>query len=252
MTLIDDVLEAGCLAMDDGRWGDAERAFRQVLALEERQPALTLLGAVQNHLGDARGAVDTLRRSLELKPDDDEAHYHIALALRRSDPAAALWHLQRAASVDPAPPNYHRELALTLWKLERFDDALLAAERALDGNRADEWAHNVLGLIHESRGDLAAAKQAHLAAAAIAPDCGLFWASAARIAARESREEEAERLFRQALATEIDSGVVCRYYGQYLQHRGRLSTARRYLQRAVDLDPDDERSRRALASLDGY
>jgi tetratricopeptide (TPR) repeat protein len=185
-----------------------------------------------------------------LDPDDDEAHYHLGLALRGSDAEAALHHFQAACRLDPGPSNYSRELALTLWKLERFDDALAAARRSVAIDGTDEWTHNALGLIHEARGDFASAKQAHLQSAALLPDCGLFWASAARAAARLEQDGEADALFRRGLAAEMDSAVVCRYYGVYLEGRGKLSSARRHLQRAVTLDPEDDRSRRRLAAFE--
>jgi Tfp pilus assembly protein PilF len=105
-------------------------------------------------------------------------------------------------------------------------------------------------MIRESLGELAAAKAAHLRAAEIDPGCGLFWASAARIAARQRRDREADMLFRRGLANDGESAIVCRHYGQFLQRRGRQAIARDYLQRAVELDPDDAQARRALAEYD--
>jgi tetratricopeptide (TPR) repeat protein len=276
--------DAGCVALDEGRWTDAERWFQQVLdrdpscapawsglgtacrkqhryhearsayerlvTLEERHFFLTMLGAIQHKLGDSLAAIATLQRSLTLEPDDDEAHFHLALAVRASDPAAALDHLEQACRIDPAPPGYHREIALTLWVLERFDEALEASERALAGNPADDFAHHGHGLIQESLGDLAGAKASHLRAAEITPTCGLWWSSAACMAARQRRDREADMLFRRGLANDKGSAVVCRDYGQFLQRRGRLATARPYLQRAVELAPDDPRMHRALAEFD--
>jgi tetratricopeptide (TPR) repeat protein len=279
-----DPVDAGWTALDEERWTDAEQLFRQAIehdpscarawsglgaacreqhrypaaraayerlaVLDERHFFLTMLGAIQNHLGDYVAAITTLRRSLELMPDDDEAHYHLGLALRVSDAGAALAHFEAACRVDFRPANYHREVALTLWKLERFDEALEASERALAGDPTDAFAHHGHGIIQESLDDLAAAKAAHLRAAEIDPACGLVWASAARIAARQRRDREADMLFRRGLANDRESGVVCRHYGQFLQRRGRKAIARDYLQRAVDLDPDDAQARRALAEFE--
>jgi protein O-GlcNAc transferase len=279
-----DTVEACCVALTEERWADAERLFHEVVArdptsarawsglgaayreqhryaearaayerlvtLDERHSSLTMLGAIQYELGDRVAAITTLRRSLALEPRDDEAHYHLALALRPSDPAAALQHFEQACLIDPLPASYHRKIALTLWRLKRFDEALEASQRALAGDPEDEFAHHGNGLIQESLGDFEAAKAAHLRAAEIAPSCGLFWASGARLAARLGQHAEADALFRRGLASEMDSAVVCRHYGQFLSRQGRRSTARRYLQRAVELAPDDPRTRQALADFD--
>jgi tetratricopeptide (TPR) repeat protein len=284
MAEIDDVYAAAILADDEERWADAARLFQfvverdpgsadalsglaraytelhrypearatyeRLIAIEERHFRLTMLGAIQNHLGDHAAAIATLRRSLALEPNDDEAHFHLGLALRSSHEfEAALGHFFEACRIDPAPPSYHREVALTLWKLERFDEALEASQRALSRNPADSFARHGRGLIHESIGDFEAAKQAHLRAAEIEPDCGLFWASAARMAARQRRDREADALFRRGLASDPESAIVCRYYGEFLQRRGRLPLAARYLHRTVQLDPDSSAARRALEEL---
>jgi tetratricopeptide (TPR) repeat protein len=138
-----------------------------------------------------------------------------------------------------------------LWRLQRLDEALAAAEQALARDADDAFAHHTLGLVREGRGEFDAALEAQLAAARCDPGCGLFWATAARVTARTGRDNDAERLFRQGLAAEMDSALVCRHYARFLRDRGRLSTARRYLRRAVDLDHDDTKARRDLAALDG-
>ena len=280
-----DPFDAGCIALDEERWADAAQLFQQALELDpssagawsglgaayreqhqypearaayerlvmldERHYFLTMLGAIQNKVGDRDAAITTLRRSLELMPDDDEAHYHLALALRASDSAAALEHFEQACRIDPAAASYHREMALTLYRLERFDEALEASQRALAADPADEFTHHGHGLIQESLGHFEAAKASHLRAADIAPSCGLFWASAARIAARQRRDREADMLFRRGLANDEDSAVVCRQYGQFLKGRGRETIALHYLRRAVELDPDDSRARQLLDDLEG-
>jgi tetratricopeptide (TPR) repeat protein len=239
-----------CAFSELRRYDEAIATYQRLLAITEQHFYLTLLGAIQNHVGQREAAIATLGRSLELEPADDEAHYHLALALQPSDPAAALDHLQAACRIDPLPATYHREIAFTLWLLQRFDDALEASDRALAANPADDRVHHGRGLIQESLGDLQSAKESHLRAADIMPTCGLWWSSAACLAARQRRDREADRLFRRGVASDEESAVVRLEYGQFLQRRGRLATARPYLARAVELAPDNPRMRQALAEFD--
>ena len=230
-------------------YAEARAAYERVLTFEERQPVLTLLGAVQHHLHDDPAALVTLRRSLELWGDDDEAHYHLGLALRSSDLHASLHHLQESERLDPTVANTTREIGVTLLWMKRFDEARAVLDRAVASAPADPWAHSWRGNALEYCEQFADAKAAYLRAADLLPDCGLFLASAARMDSRLGRDADAETLFRRAIASEMDSAIACREYGLFLRRRGRLTSARRYLQRAVDLDPDERRARQALEEL---
>jgi len=69
------------------------------------------------------------------------------------------------------------------------------------------------------------------------------------MASQLGRATDADLLFRRAIAAEMDGAIACREYGLFLRQRGRLTSARRYLRRAVDLDASDRRARRALEEL---
>jgi tetratricopeptide (TPR) repeat protein len=57
---------------------------------------------VSLNAGDHAGALDHLRRALEEAPDNDHAHYIMAVALTmRGQPGEALAHLRRAVSLNP-------------------------------------------------------------------------------------------------------------------------------------------------------
>ena len=89
-----------------------------------------------------------------------------------------------------------------------------------------------------------------LRAAEIRPTCGLWWSSALyrrRVSVGTARPT---CCFRRGVATDESFTIVGVEYGQFLQRRGRLATARPYLQRAVELAPDNPRMRQALVAFD--
>ncbi len=81
---------------------------------------------VSLNAGDHAGALDHLRRALEEAPDNDHAHYIMAVALTmRGQPDEALGHLRRAVALNPD----NRALALQDPDLEalRADDGFQEA-----------------------------------------------------------------------------------------------------------------------------
>jgi Tfp pilus assembly protein PilF len=84
--------------------------------------------------GNLEGALGHLNRALEKAPDNDHAHYIMAVALvDKGEPALALVHLKHAISLNPE----NRSAALqdpdfdALHDLEAFRQALEAADASL-------------------------------------------------------------------------------------------------------------------------
>ena len=102
----------GFILNDADRLEEAREMFVAGLAIRESQPALTLLGLVERNLGHRDAALVALRRSLELAPDDDEAHHILGTALMDDEPLEAIAHFQRAHDIDPGLPHLLREWVL--------------------------------------------------------------------------------------------------------------------------------------------
>jgi Flp pilus assembly protein TadD len=147
--------------------------------LEEQQFAVTILGIVRRRLGDLTAARATLRRSLELDPNDDEAHFALGLAMVREEPLMAIEHFRRALELEPHVPNAHRELGQALWRLGRYEEAEAVLRQALDEDPSDPWAHDSLGHVLGLRDDWQNAKQEFLSATGHKQEVGMFWSDLA-------------------------------------------------------------------------
>jgi Flp pilus assembly protein TadD len=95
------------------RWGEAEAAFHQALALDPTNWAPHVdLGRCRSEQGDLTGAEREIREGVRLAPERALAHLHLGVVLRRqgrrADAEAALrW----ALGLDPSLASATEELA---------------------------------------------------------------------------------------------------------------------------------------------
>jgi hypothetical protein len=95
--------------------------------------------AVQNNLGNAYlrqkrfdEAIDRYRIALRISPDDPLAHVNLGMALeRQGHDRQAIEEYRLAVAYDPSGWPAYYQLALTYARLERFEEAIGAAERAI-------------------------------------------------------------------------------------------------------------------------
>jgi tetratricopeptide (TPR) repeat protein len=115
------------------RFAEAEAVVRRGLELAKDDPAiLSLLGWLLSEQDKTDQALDTFRRSLDLKADQFLAAFNYAiLSLRVGDGEVGLRWLRRATSIDPKAVPAWRALTLELVRQDRKDEALPVAERTL-------------------------------------------------------------------------------------------------------------------------
>lgn len=112
-----------------GRLQDAEREYREAMALEEKQPKKSEwpyynLGLLYLNAGHAEQAVTCFRQALLRNPVFPEAQIKLAVALSKQDlrdQAMAL--LQAAVEEDPQNAEAHYHLALLLSKSGKQQEA---------------------------------------------------------------------------------------------------------------------------------
>ena len=241
----------GLVLKDEAKLADARAAFENGLALREDELFLVIVGDVQHDLGNLDAAERSFRRALELDPSNDETHFGLGrLALARRDWPVAVEHLKEAARLDPSPPGRRFELARALVRVDRMAEAEAVVRDAVAHDPTDAWSSYLLGRMLYQREDWRGAHEAFSQSVQHAPQVGLFWADLGEMTARLGFEDEADRLFREALARGPGNSILNRKYGVFLQWRGSKQKGRAYLKRALDLDPKDRMARRVLDQLD--
>lgn len=133
--LEDDALDA--MARDMSILGDGPRAVEMAEYLAEIFPANARahfrLAHARQSVGDARGALAPLRRSIALNPDLSHARNNLAAALMSLDGPAEeiLSLLEAAAAADPSQAEPWINLATQKLRVFDLDYALMAGERAV-------------------------------------------------------------------------------------------------------------------------
>jgi tetratricopeptide (TPR) repeat protein len=175
------------------------------------------------------------------RPADPMPARLVAQALQgvgRTEEALAILTAQRDSR--PDDPMALIALASVLSAASRHEEAVAAIEQgaARFGNDTAYWFQR--GAVHERAGEAASAEEAFRRALALDPEhaptlnyLGYMYAE------RGERLPEAVRLVQQALAIDPDNGSYLDSLGWAYFRQGRLNEARRYLQRAAELLPDN-------------
>ncbi len=189
-----------------GRLDEAERLYREALALDPDEPVvLHYLGVLLHDRGDSAHAVELLERAVALAPKWPEFHANLGMVLRklgRTDEAAesyrrslalqpdnavthynlgnllaaegrldeALTAYRRAVDLAPHIPECQNGLGATLRRLGRTDEAIAALTEALRQRPAFAEAQNNLGACFYDLRDLDRARACYAEAIRINPD----------------------------------------------------------------------------------
>jgi len=146
-------LERAIMQLDRG---NLDRAMDDLIVAVEMMPDSAAPPVVLAGLYEAREeiqrAVETYRAALALDPTIAMAHFKIGLICKRmrNDYDTALTRFLRAAALDSTESEYFYQLGDTYHDLERFAEAKVNFEKALELNPTHPYAHYGLGEILES------------------------------------------------------------------------------------------------------
>jgi protein O-GlcNAc transferase len=117
-----------------GRLADADRLYRQVLAVQpQHAEALHLRGMLAGQAGHGELAVHLLQQASELSPGSSLVHYNLATALLRSNGklAEAIAAFRKAIVLRPNYAEAHNNLGIALSQSGRFDESIAAFRHAI-------------------------------------------------------------------------------------------------------------------------
>nr|WP_268877938.1 tetratricopeptide repeat protein [Algihabitans albus] len=131
---------AGVIALQRGATGEAQRRLRRAAKLRPDDAALlTNLGIAEEAAGEPDAAVASLTRACALRPDFAQALYNLGILLRRLErPTEAAEALARASNLEPGHGKAKSALAGALLDAGRSDEALTAAEHALETSDGED------------------------------------------------------------------------------------------------------------------
>jgi tetratricopeptide (TPR) repeat protein len=142
-------------------------------------------------------------------------------------------------------------LAVCYYRLRRLDDAVKALEATLMTASDYPPAEELLGTIWLLKKDYVRAQRQFGLLAAIAPENYTAHYNLGILALREGRMEEAGLQLRAAARADSGSAQAHAALGSLYRAQGDLNRARNEFRQALEIDPHDETSRRALELVAG-
>jgi tetratricopeptide (TPR) repeat protein len=151
-------------------------------------------------------SVAQLRRAVEIRPDDAEAHFGLAFALvslNRIDEAMA--HYRQGLKIQPDNADAHENLGVALARRGQADEAIAHFQQALKINPDNADAHNNLGNTLIDRGRFEEALAQYKQAVELDPHFAEARCNLGNVLERLGRFEEAMAHYRRALEIAPDN-----------------------------------------------
>ena len=151
----------GAAYMLAGNFESALSTYQRSLAIEPRQTVYSNLGLMYYYLNRPVDAIEALRKSVELSPNDHLAWSNLGDALwmdgQTDESRAAFQNAERLAAaalkVNPNDPGYLMDLAWITAMLDRPQEARVLINRALAATPDDPYGRYYSGLIRMRAGE---------------------------------------------------------------------------------------------------
>lgn len=243
--------ELGIIAIRRRDYESAETYLKKASEIEEDPGGLSLLGVALLNNGKAIEAEQVYRRALRVDPKYEEAYYNLGVLLRDGRPSEAQTSFRTALELDPDFACAHRELGYVLSHSGANPEAEDHLRRALELDPRDAWARIYLGTYLWMRADVEAAVAEFRAAAQLEPEWAVPLWSLGNIHENALKDfDSAQSFFERALELEPDCQEALKNLGRLFKKRGLKDLAKEYLERALLLDPHDDRVRVLMSGLD--
>jgi Flp pilus assembly protein TadD len=155
-----------------GRLPQAEAIYRQILALNPKDPdALHLLGVLATQVGHVEG-IPLLRSAIAQRPQFPEAYSHLGSALHlRGELKEAITCYRTAIALLPDSPETWRNLGDALTLAGEPEEAARCCRHAIELQRGVPQSHNNLGDALREAGKVDEAIAEYRTAISIDPEC---------------------------------------------------------------------------------
>lgn len=197
----------GNALFDNGKWSEAEAAYREAIRLDPTDGVFhgNLAGVLVKQ-GEYAEAARMGRKAVQLAPDVATFHDDLGNALyglQKYDEAAEEY--REAVKVKPKKAVYQADLAGALFKLDRFQEALDLARKAKSMGQDEHPVFSKLAKYHNGNGNTlyragkwSEAEVEYRIAIQLWPDRSMYHANLAGALVEQGRSEEALQSARKA------------------------------------------------------
>jgi len=241
---------AGVL-LEDGNATAAEAVLRRGAQLNPTfSKPLFVLGKIALQRGSREEARDFFARALSLDPNDSEALFALGLLSlqdARLDEAENLF--SRLVTVVPDFAPAHLNLGAVFAREKKFGGAEAAFRRAIELAPNSEAPYLALAGVYEDQGKLVAALDIYRQIVKAAPNSGNAQFRLGVLALKMGKGDEAIGALGKAVSAQPKSALAHAQLGLAYLDFGNPTSARREIQAAKLLDPNDDTVKRALQKL---
>jgi tetratricopeptide (TPR) repeat protein len=223
-----------------GRLAEAERIYRQILAIDTQEPdSLHLLGMIAYEAGSHEAAVDLIRKAIAINRKQAAYHSNLATVLRAQDKLEeAAASCERALALKPDLVEAHTNLGNILQAQGKLDEAVAHQQRALALKPDCAEAYYNLGIARQAQGKLDEAVASYERALALKPDYAEALGNLGTALQVQGKLDEAVACYERALALKPDYAKAHGNLGIVLQAQDKLDDAVASYERALALKPD--------------
>jgi tetratricopeptide (TPR) repeat protein len=237
----------GVLLETEDQMGPAIRSYRRAVQAGPEVPLYRFnLGLALRKIGSFERALEELSAAVRLDPNSVEGRKRLAeIRALLGEPSLALTQTEAALAMAPEDHGLWELKAQTLSKLNRLQESVEAARRAVETEPGCAVAHRFLGRALMALNDLAAAEIAYRRSLELAPFDAVSHMNLGVLFSRRMELERAEQAFRRALELEPDLVQAHLNLSWALIERGAWDEARAVLEDAAQLAPEEVEVRAA-------
>jgi protein O-GlcNAc transferase len=237
---LENQLESGIAHHRAGRFADAEKIYRQILAENPDHAAtLHLLGVLGVQLGHFATAADLIRRAIARAMDSAVAHYDLGNALQNMGRfSEAIDSYRKATALDPAYAEAHNNLGIALRSIGQSDAAAASYRQAIALNADYAEAHNNIGVILKESGRIDEAINSYQRALRLKPDLADAHYNLGVALEARGKLDEAVTCYERAIRIDPNYADAHNNLGVILKNKGRLSEAIAAFRQAIRFNPN--------------
>lgn len=222
--------------------GDFCGAEKLALPLTQKFPehpfGWKILGVLLSKTGRLEESLAAIKKSVQLAPQDAEAHANLATVLKKLDKLDdAAVAFNTAALLNPNSYIIHNELGGTLCDLNRLDDAKKSFKHAIDLKPDSFEAYNNLGSVQKILGELGAAEASFRKTIALKPDFSRAHNNLGTVLYEMGKMEDASVSFDQAIVINPKYAEAFNNLGILQKEQGKFNESEVSYRQAIALRP---------------
>ena len=224
-----------------GQYIDAEKLSLSITQeFPKHQFGWKILGAVLLKLGKKNESLHICQKSLQLAPNDSEAHNNLGVILHQLDRLSeAEASFRQAISLKLDYAEAHNKLGVILQQLDRISEAEASFKQAIILKPDLAVAHYNLGNSLKEQGKLKEAEASFRQAITLKPNYTEAHINLGNTLQEQGKLKEAESSFRQAVTLKPDLAVAQYNLGKIYKKIGKNSKAVECFEKTLELSSED-------------